>query len=115
MRKRLLAYETALKLSPDNPGVLNNFAWLLATCPIPQMRNPEKAVEFAGKAAGIMPAPEFLDTLAESLFGTGQIQKAMENSAKALEAAKADPMHYGNQMEYYEGQWKKFAEKSLRP
>ncbi|MBA3030739.1 MAG: M48 family metalloprotease [Desulfobacteraceae bacterium] len=113
--KAVVAYETALKLSPDNPRILNNFAWLLATCPMPQIRNPEKAVALASKAAGIMPAPEFLDTLAESLFGTGQIQKAMENSAKALEAAKANPMHYGNQMEYYEGQRKKFADKSLRP
>jgi Zn-dependent protease with chaperone function len=107
------AYDAALNLSPDNPDVLNNYAWMLATCPIPGIRNPEKAVELAAKAAGIMPSsPEILDTLAESLYGTGKIEKALEISAKALEEAKADPARTGQSVEYYEGQWKKFAGKN---
>jgi Zn-dependent protease with chaperone function len=110
--KAARAYETALALSPDNPNVLNNYAWMLATCPIPRIRNPEKAVELAARAAEILPTPEVLDTLAESLHGTGRREKALEISAKALEAAKTDPAKTGQPMEYYENQWKKFAGKT---
>ena len=43
-------YQAALKALPDQAGVLNNLAWLLATCPDAAFRNGPEAVRLATRA-----------------------------------------------------------------
>jgi Tfp pilus assembly protein PilF len=45
------AYEKSLSLKADNPLVLNNLAWLLATCEDKRFREPARALELARRAA----------------------------------------------------------------
>ncbi|MBW1899029.1 MAG: M48 family metalloprotease, partial [Deltaproteobacteria bacterium] len=43
-------YEKGLWITPDDPEILNNFAWLLATCEDETFRNPKKALILSKKA-----------------------------------------------------------------
>jgi len=45
------AYEKSLALEPDQPQVLNNLAWLLATSPDERLRDPARALSLARLAA----------------------------------------------------------------
>jgi Zn-dependent protease with chaperone function len=81
------AYEQAAALAPDNPDILNNLAWLLASERGTQLYDPPRALILAQKALDIKPAAYIWDTYAEALFATGQIRKAVEAQEKALAAA----------------------------
>jgi tetratricopeptide (TPR) repeat protein len=48
-------YQLWISLNGDNPGLLNDFAWRLATCPDPTFRNGARAVELAKKASESRP------------------------------------------------------------
>ncbi|NLI32796.1 MAG: M48 family metalloprotease [Deltaproteobacteria bacterium] len=74
--------EKALELSPDNPSILNNLAWLHATSPPPHF-DPHKALELAVRAAELSPLPYVLDTLAEAYF----VNSRYEDALKAIEDA----------------------------
>jgi tetratricopeptide (TPR) repeat protein len=82
--------------------VLNNFAWLLATCDDPAYRNPEQALELARKAAVIEQSPHILDTLAECLFINGRIAEAIDAATTALELAKSNRGYYNGQLEKFQ-------------
>jgi len=99
----IVAYERAIELAPQNPETLNNLAWIYATCEESQYRNPIKALVYAEEAAAINPAPYVLDTLAESYYVNGLYDKAITATTEALAMGPQD-------MEYYEGQLKKFRE-----
>src|SRR5208282_5264748 len=43
-------YLAALQLKPDAPDILNNLAWLLATCQDDHVRNGAQAVQYAQRA-----------------------------------------------------------------
>ena len=45
-----LAYQKALELTPNDPKVLQNAAWMMATCPDEYYRNPETALKTAQRA-----------------------------------------------------------------
>jgi Zn-dependent protease with chaperone function len=90
----VLAYKSAIELDPDNPNTLNNLAWLLATSENPDLRNPQKALEYARKAIELKKAPHIWDTLAEALYANGRIAEAMSAENQAL---KMDP---GNRQAY---------------
>jgi len=85
------AYETALKLKPDSPQVLNNLAWLYATATDPQLRNPVRALELAQAAASLLTEPHILDTLAESYFVNGQYANALAAAQQALRLGAGAP------------------------
>ena len=97
------AYEHALRLQPDNPEVLNNLAWLYATCEEPVYRNPQQALTLAQKAAALSPEAHILDTLAESYHVNRKYAEAVQAAAKALELARTN-------RSYFEDQLKKFRE-----
>ena len=96
------AYRTALDIDPEMAIVLNNFAWLLATCENPEYRNPEQALELARKAAAIEQSPHILDTLAESLFVNGRIAEAIDAARTALALAKSNRAYYNGQLEKFQ-------------
>lgn len=96
--KAINAYGKSLSLSPDNPDVLNNLAWLLATCEDKTMRNPELAVLIAEKAAKIEKTHQILDTLAESYYAAGRYREAVEAGKNALMLAGTDKSYYENQL-----------------
>ncbi len=102
----IAAYEKALSLAPDAPHVLNNLAWLYATCEDPAFRNPIRASMLAQKAVAIAPSAELFDTLAESHFINGHRDAAVKAAARALDMAVRN-------REYYQSQLQKFRKAPL--
>lgn len=94
-------FERALELDPADSGVLNNYAWTLATSPYDDLRNGSKAVELATKACEVTDynAPHILSTLAASHAEAGDFAKAIRWSQDAI--AKADEL---GTLEGYDGQ-----------
>ena len=95
------AYEKSLSLNPDNPHVLNNLAWLYATCDDLSFRNPVRALKLAEKAVTFLKAPHLFDTLAESYFVNGKYEKAIAAELRALELVKNNRSHYKKQLEKF--------------
>ncbi|MDP3284809.1 MAG: M48 family metalloprotease, partial [Desulfobacterales bacterium] len=95
------AYEKSLSLSTKNPNVLNNLAWLYATCEDKTIRNPELAVVLAEKAGKIEETPQILDTLAESYYAAGRYKEAVEAGKKALLSAGPDKSYHMNQLDKF--------------
>jgi tetratricopeptide (TPR) repeat protein len=79
------ALQKGLALAPESSIVLNDLAWLYATAEAP-VRNADKAVELASKAATITRnrQPTILDTLAEAYFAAGNREKAVETEKRAI-------------------------------
>lgn len=80
-------------LKPDDTGVLNNLAWLLATSPDDAIRDGARAIELARKACELTEWKEahIISTLAAGYAETGDFAKAREFSQKAVDAtADAD-------------------------
>jgi tetratricopeptide (TPR) repeat protein len=94
----LRAYEQSLRLKPENSHVLNNLAWLYATCEDETFRNPEKALELAQKAVALEEVPHILDTLAESYYVNGRFEEAVSAEKRALEQVENDRDHYEEQL-----------------
>ena len=101
--KTIKAYEESLRLAPDNPHVLNNLAWLYATCEVDKFQDPKKALVLAKKAAELEESPHILDTLAECYYANNQFEMAVSVELRAL-----DLLVKGRS--YYEKQLKKFVE-----
>ncbi|MBW2079670.1 MAG: tetratricopeptide repeat protein [Deltaproteobacteria bacterium] len=99
--KAIKAYKQALDLAPDNPDILNNIAWIYATADDFEFQKPKEALMFASMAANIKPAGYILDTLAESFFINGYIEKAIATEEEAL---KKD----SSKTDYYQAQLQRF-------
>ncbi len=80
-------FEATLAETPDDSGVLNNFAWTLATSPFDKLRDGERALEMATKAAELTQFSQahILSTLAAAYAETGDFDKAIEWSQKAID------------------------------
>ncbi len=104
------AYQKALDLKPDDPEVLNNLAWLYATCETLSLRNPETALRLARRAAQLSDAPHILDTLAESYYANGMYELAVQTEEKAITRSGKDRALYESQLEKF----RKAMEKSGR-
>lgn len=98
LQRAASAYEAAILLNPKNPDAFNNLAWLLATSENPDLRNPQKALEYAQKAIALKKAPHIWDTLAESLFANGRIAEAVEAETNALDMNPEDRRGYEAQL-----------------
>ena len=87
------AYRTAVEAaakqahrSPSSALPLNNFAWLLATCPATKVRDPTRAVELAKQAAELAPdAGSHWNTLGVAQYRAGDCLGAIESLTKSME------------------------------
>lgn len=85
-------YDKILKIVPDDSGVLNNYAWMLATSPDPSARNGKKALEMAKKAADLSWYKEahILSTLAAAYGELGDFVNAKKWSEEAVKFAEKE-------------------------
>ena len=79
--------EKALELQPEDDGVLNNLAWLLATSPDDALRDGKRAIELATKACEVTEWKEahIISTLAAGYAETGDFETAKKYSRQAVE------------------------------
>ena len=84
-------YEAAVAIQPANATFLNNLAWVLATCPMPQVRNGPRAVELAQQSErlGSRWDPAILGTLAAAYAEAGRFPEALRTAQRALALATA--------------------------
>lgn len=88
MQKEAIAdYEIALKLDPNNSGVLNNLAWVLATSPDDSLRNGPRAIKLALKGCELTEYRQahIVSTLAAAYAETGDFETARRWSEKSVE------------------------------
>ena len=84
-------YEAAVTAVPNHPYLLNNLAWVLATCPDATIRNGARAVQLAQKAEQLSGGkdPILLGTLAAAYAETSQFTQAVATAQSALALATA--------------------------
>lgn len=77
--------ERSLELDPGRSTARNNLTWLLATCPVAELRNPQAAVRHAEAllAAG-RPDADSLDTIAAAYAASGDFAAAVQHASRAL-------------------------------
>jgi len=82
-------YETALRLRADFPEALNNYAWLLATCPEPAFRDGARAVAYARKACELTAYRQtlYIGTLAAAYAEAGSFDQAVSTAELAVRNA----------------------------
>jgi tetratricopeptide (TPR) repeat protein len=85
-------FDKALALDPNNSGVLNNLAWVLATSPDDKVRNPERSIKLATKACEVTDykAAHILSTLASGFAEKGDFETAIKWSTKAVELSQGE-------------------------
>jgi tetratricopeptide (TPR) repeat protein len=86
-------YSEASRLAPHNPAVLNNLAWLLATCPDASVRDGKRALDVATRACEMThwnDAPA-IDTLAAAYAETGDYANAVKWETKYLASLSLTP------------------------
>ena len=87
-KNTILDLEKAFKLNPSDIMVLNDYAWLLATCSDKLFRNGEKSVQLAEKAVKAFRSAHTLDTLAASYAETGRFNNAIQIQEESIDIQK---------------------------
>ena len=85
-------YDEALQADPEDTGILNNLAWVLATSPDDSVRNGKRSIELGTKACELTKyeKPHILSTLAAGYAESGDFETAKKWSAKAVELGAKD-------------------------
>jgi tetratricopeptide (TPR) repeat protein len=88
----LADYEKAYKIMPKDSGLLNNFAWLLATSTDDKIRDGKRALAMAKEACELTEykLPHILSTLAAACAETGDFENARKWAEKAVEIGLKD-------------------------
>jgi tetratricopeptide (TPR) repeat protein len=104
--KALTDYGEAIRLKPDLMEAYNNVSWLLAVCPDANLRNGERAVEYAKRACVLSgwKAPATLDTLAAACAEAGDFDNAIKWEIKYLESnpSKDDSEKHRQRLSLYQ-------------
>jgi tetratricopeptide (TPR) repeat protein len=89
--KAASAYRAALDLNPDLVGPLTALAWILATSPQQDLRDPVEAVRLAGKAVQMTNHgnASVVDTLAAAYAAAGRFDDAVYTARSALGLAES--------------------------
>jgi len=74
----------------DDDGLLNNYAWVLATSPLAELRDGKRAVELATRACELTAyeTPHILSTLAAAYAETGDFATAEKWSQKSIDVSQ---------------------------
>jgi Tfp pilus assembly protein PilF len=90
-RELIELYRETLRSSPDQPGVLNNLAWTLATAADAQFRNGPEAVQLAEQACNLTDysQPVYVGTLAAAYAEAGRYDAAVRTAERACASAEA--------------------------
>jgi Flp pilus assembly protein TadD len=90
-RGAIVQWEESLAIKPNDGNAQNNLAWVLATYPDATIRNGNRALELAEKAAALPGGqdPIVLRTLAAAYAETGEFSKAIQTAEHASELANA--------------------------
>jgi predicted Zn-dependent protease len=94
-------YREELNADSNNPVVLNNLAWILATADKPGLRNGKEAVQLATRAARLtdLRKPFIMLTLAAAYAETGQFPVAVSIAqAASILALLTNGSHETEQM-----------------
>jgi len=85
-------YKEALQIEPNNAESHNNLAWLYTTCEDPKWRDLHAALEHASRAVELThwKEAEFIDTLAEANYASGNYREAVRVQSIALQLAPQD-------------------------
>jgi tetratricopeptide (TPR) repeat protein len=96
-------YLDALKRDPHHAATFNQLAWVWATCPVEEVRNPERAKECATRACELTDWQDasYLDTLAAAHAAGGEFADAVAWQERAL--ALADTPEFRARLEAYRG------------
>lgn len=91
IEQAITAWKKALQIKPDFMDVTNNLAWVRATWPEPDIRNPQEAVQMALDVCRptSYKNPQYLDTLAAAYAACGSFDAAVEAVTKAISLAIA--------------------------
>ncbi len=83
----------AAALAPEDPRILNDLAWLLATCPDDTVRDGQRALAAARAAAAMTrrQSPAILDTLAAAHAAAGDFPAAAATAREALSLLQGQP------------------------
>lgn len=83
------AFQNSLRTNPRFLPAANNLAWLMATCPQPQVRDGKQAVLIAEKLAQSTKhqRPDILDTLAAAYAENGDFSSAIDTAERAMAVA----------------------------
>jgi tetratricopeptide (TPR) repeat protein len=95
LKEAIAEYENALNIAPEDSVVLNNLAWILATCSDASIRDGTRAVTLAAKAVQISGGrnPHSIRTLAAAHAEVGQFAEAAATAevAKGLATTQSKP------------------------
>jgi tetratricopeptide (TPR) repeat protein len=87
--KAIAHWQIALRSRPAWPPVMNNLAWLLATCRDPACRDPGEAVRLAERASTAEPENfSFYDTLGAAYAAVGRYPEAARADQTAIALAE---------------------------
>src|SRR5262249_6560844 len=79
-------YQTFLKRAPAHLGAHDELAWLLATCPDANLRDPDQAVALARRAVQLVPKEgRYLQTLGVAHYRAGDGKAAVAALDKSVE------------------------------